>query len=61
MIQSKLYGIRLNICLSKKIKETIITNKTGSTLINKTGLVSTTFNFPKSSKYNVFVRRSRIV
>jgi type II restriction endonuclease, mutH len=49
-----------DLVINKKLTETIVTNKEGSPIINKTGLVSTALNFPKSSEYDVFVRGSGI-
>lgn len=49
-----------DLVLNKKLIETVVTNKKGLPITNKTGLVSTALNFPKSSEYDVFVRGSGI-
>lgn len=46
--------------IDKKLKETIVTKKNGKQIINKTGVISTSLNFPKSSESNIFVRGSGI-
>lgn len=45
---------------NNKLKETQRRKKDGTLIINKTGIVSTEINFPKSSSYEVFVRGSGI-
>ena len=47
-----------DLVINKKLKESIITKRDGSPKKNKTGVVSTAINFPKSSKFEIFVRGS---
>ena len=47
-----------DLILNKKLKETIVTIKNGKQIINKTGVTSTSLNFPKSAEFNIFVRGS---
>lgn len=49
-----------DLVINKKLKETTRINKAGLLVKNKTGSVSTSLNFPKSSEYDVFVRGSGI-
>ena len=49
-----------NLIIDNKLKETILTYKNGKQRINKTGIISTALNFPKSSEFNIFVRGSGI-
>ena len=49
-----------DLVINKKLKESAVKDKNGLPIINKTGLVKTALNFPKSSENNVFVRGSGI-
>ena len=49
-----------DLVINKELKETIVLNKEGNSIINETGVVSTSLNFPKSSEFDIFVRGSGI-
>ena len=59
-IVQKVWNEIRNLVINKKLKESVIKDKNGLPIINKTGQVKTTLNFPKSSENNVFVRGSGI-
>lgn len=49
-----------NLVINKGPKETVVKDKDGLPIINKTGRVKTSLNFPKSSENDVFVRGSGV-
>ena len=47
-----------DLVINKKLKDIIETKKDGTPIINKTGVISSAPNFPKASKYDIFIRGS---
>lgn len=54
------WNIIRDLVINNNLKEMSVLNKEGKAIMNKTGVISTALNFPKSSEFDIFVRGSGI-